>query len=122
MRYAVEIEDINTMRRQEGIEDASLRKEIRALAIGDLVNLTFLMGPQARGETLFWRHRHVVGLGLECGALLSVARHEVHALLVPVDLAQLGHCALLAPCRQFANGIWKPARSALASSSVFADV
>ena len=42
MQTTVEIENIEEMRRVEGIDDAELRVEIRALKAGDLVKLTFL--------------------------------------------------------------------------------
>src|ERR1700687_1525629 len=53
MRHTVEIENIEEMRRREGIEDVELRNAIRGLAGGDVVKLTFLTGvtPNA-GETL----------------------------------------------------------------------
>ena len=38
----VEIENIEEMRRVEGIDDAELRVEIRGLKVGDVVKLTFL--------------------------------------------------------------------------------
>jgi hypothetical protein len=37
----VEVEDIEEMRRQEGIDDVELRIEIRSLKVGDSVRLTF---------------------------------------------------------------------------------
>lgn len=53
MRNSVEIEDIEAMRRREGIEDVELHEAIRGLAIGDFVHLTFLGGGKAcAGETL----------------------------------------------------------------------
>ncbi len=42
MQTTVEIENIEEMRRQEGIDDVELRVEIRALKVGDFVRLTFL--------------------------------------------------------------------------------
>ncbi len=44
MRPAVEIENIEEMRRQVGIDDAELHAEIRGLRPGDQVRLTFLVG------------------------------------------------------------------------------
>jgi hypothetical protein len=49
MRKLVEIENIEQIRRQEGIEDVELQEEIRALAIGDLVRLTLLVGTRSLG-------------------------------------------------------------------------
>lgn len=53
VRNAVEIEDIERLRRRAGIEDDELRNEIRLLRIGDTVNLTFLKDAVSGvGETL----------------------------------------------------------------------
>jgi hypothetical protein len=50
MNKAVEIEDIEEMRRQAGIDDVELREAIRRLHPGDLVRLTFVAtaAPAAR--------------------------------------------------------------------------
>jgi hypothetical protein len=42
MRNPVVIEDIEAMRRQEGIEDIELREAVRGLAVGDRVRITLL--------------------------------------------------------------------------------
>lgn len=42
MEIGVEIENIEEMRRQEGIDDEELRMEIRELKAGDFVRLTFM--------------------------------------------------------------------------------
>jgi hypothetical protein len=60
MRFAIEIEDIEEKRRQEGIDDVELREQIRGLQVGDLVKLTFLAGPQAF-ETLLVRITSIRG-------------------------------------------------------------
>ncbi len=53
MRHVVEIENIEEMRRREGIDDVQLREAIRGLRIGDFVKLTFLTGATpGAGETL----------------------------------------------------------------------
>jgi hypothetical protein len=48
MRECVEIENIEEMRLQAGIEDVELRQDIRKLAIGDFVVLTLLSGDGTR--------------------------------------------------------------------------
>ena len=50
MKKAVEIEDIEEMRRQVGIDDVELRAAIRGLHTGDLVRLTLVTAaaPAAR--------------------------------------------------------------------------
>src|SRR5205823_4193524 len=44
MRNTVAIENIEEMRRREGIDDVGLREEIDGLRVGDFVKLTFLTG------------------------------------------------------------------------------
>ncbi len=60
MRNLVEIENIEEMRRQEGIDDVELRDEIRRLAVGDFVKVTFLAGTKAC-ETLLVRITSIRG-------------------------------------------------------------
>jgi hypothetical protein len=57
MRNPVEIEDIEDLRRREGIDDAELRETVRGLAGGDLVRLTLLPAGMkgGTGETLLVR-------------------------------------------------------------------
>lgn len=57
---AVRIENIEQMRREVGIDDAELRDEIRGLAVGDLVKLTFLTSATA-SETLSVRITSIRG-------------------------------------------------------------
>jgi hypothetical protein len=54
MREYIEIENIEEMRRREGIDDVELREAVRALGVGDRVKLTFRAGAAA-GETLLVR-------------------------------------------------------------------
>jgi hypothetical protein len=51
MAKLIEIEDIEGLRRTEGIDDADLRTAIRGLRVGGFVKLTFLGGPNT-SETL----------------------------------------------------------------------
>lgn len=44
MQNTVEIENIEELRRREGIDDAELRLEIRELRVGDFVKLTAVSG------------------------------------------------------------------------------
>jgi hypothetical protein len=62
MRHRVMIEDIEEMRRRQGIDDVELREEICGLEIGDFVKLTLLSGtgPFA-GETLLVRITSIKG-------------------------------------------------------------
>ena len=52
MPTTVEIENIEEMRRQEGIDDVELRMEIRELKAGDFVRLTISCGPKFHGTVL----------------------------------------------------------------------
>lgn len=60
MQNTVAIENIEEMRRQEGIDDVELRVEIRGLKVGDFVKLTFLTGT-ASFETLSVRITSITG-------------------------------------------------------------
>lgn len=75
MRKPVAIENIEAMRRCEGIDDVELREEIRRLAVGDFVKLTFLTGQPGRGETLLVRITQIQGTTY-CGTL---ARKPIQA-------------------------------------------
>jgi hypothetical protein len=62
MRNPVEIEDIEEMRRREGIDDVELRIEIRGLHVGDFVKLTLLTGTKSPGgETVLVRITNIRG-------------------------------------------------------------
>lgn len=93
----IEIENIDQMRRQEGIEDVELRKEIRGLAIGDLVKLTLHTAANPAGkETLPVRITQVSGRNfqgelaakptvagltkLRVGAALSFSATHIHSV------------------------------------------
>lgn len=60
MRNAVAIENIEEMRRQQGIDDVELREEIRALRVGDFVKLTFI-ADKGSPETLRVRITNIKG-------------------------------------------------------------
>jgi hypothetical protein len=60
MRNPVEIENIEELRRQAGIDDVELREEIRGLGIGDHVRLTILTGTRSF-ETLLVRITSIKG-------------------------------------------------------------
>ena len=62
MRTPVVLENIEEMRRRQGIEDVELRKMIRGLVRGDCVRLTFLTGTgESRAETLLVRITSIRG-------------------------------------------------------------
>lgn len=60
MRQLIEIEDIEYLRRRNGIEDVKLQKEIGRLRAGSVVRLTFLAGPRC-SETLAVRITSIRG-------------------------------------------------------------
>jgi hypothetical protein len=60
MHNPVPIENIEERRRQLGIDDVQLRGQIRALKVGDLVNLSFLAG-ETTFETLAVRITSIRG-------------------------------------------------------------
>jgi len=95
MPNIVEFENIEEMRRQEGIDDVELRMEIRGLKAGDLVRLTLLAGT-ASFETLLVRITSIRGsafrgklvkkpaaLGLRklgAGAAVTFTTAHIHSL------------------------------------------
>lgn len=97
MRHAVEIENIDELRRREGIDDVELREEIRTLHVGDSVLLTFLplQVPSAR-ETLSVRITSIRGdtfrgkladrpaiaglSNLRVGTSVTFTRAQIHSL------------------------------------------
>jgi len=100
MRKPVEIEDIEEMRRREGIVDFELRKEILELHIGDIVKVTLLAtANSSRGETVFVQitsirgdtfrgklTRRVTAAGLaKLRAGLPIAFTKAHIHSIPKD-------------------------------------
>jgi len=62
MRNLIVVEDIEEMRRRQGIEDIELQEEIRGLKLGDFVKLTFLTRVASyAGETLPVRITRIQG-------------------------------------------------------------
>jgi hypothetical protein len=62
MRKPVTIENIEDMRRKQGIDDVELREAVRRLQVGDSVRLTLLTGAESpTGETLWVRIRRICG-------------------------------------------------------------
>jgi hypothetical protein len=96
MQTTVEIENIEEIRRQEGIDDVDLRMEIRSLKVGDFVKLTFLTSATAF-ETLVVRITSIRGSAfrgklvkrgspgsrskLEAGASVAFTTAHIHSLL-----------------------------------------
>ena len=62
MRKSVTIENIEYMRRRQGIDDAELREAVRQLRVGDSVRLTLLSGAGLlAGETVWVRITQIRG-------------------------------------------------------------
>jgi hypothetical protein len=98
VRLPIEIEDIDYLRRKEGIDDVELHDEIRALRIGDYVRLTFLVRDRfiSTGETLLVRITRIQGqtlsgrltnqpisrglAKLRIGARVSFAASHIHSV------------------------------------------
>ncbi len=97
MRHPVEIENIEQLRRCEGIEDIELREAIDDLRVGDSVNLTLLSrAPSLAGETLQVRITSIrgevfrgkltqgpasAGLSeLRAGSFLTFTRDHIHSI------------------------------------------
>lgn len=97
MIHPVEIENIEQLRRREGIEDVELRQAIRGLNAGDFVRLTLLTGSTSSGgETLLVRITSINGKhfrgkladspssaslsSLRSGSLVEFTRDHIHSL------------------------------------------
>jgi hypothetical protein len=96
MAKTVEIENIEEMRRQEGIDDVELRAEIRGLKVGDFVKLTLLIGTTSF-ETRLVRITSIRGSAfrgkmvtsptssglskLDAGAPIAFTTAHIHSLL-----------------------------------------
>jgi hypothetical protein len=65
MRDQVQIENIEEMRRQAGIDDVKLRQAVRGLRVGSVVRLTLLTGKPGAGETLPVRVTQINGRSLQ---------------------------------------------------------
>src|SRR5262249_21295599 len=71
MLNPVAIEDVQTMRRRQGMDDVQLRERTRGLRVGDLVKLIFLSAMEAYGgEPLLVRIPRIQGSAV-CGRLVS---------------------------------------------------
>jgi hypothetical protein len=95
MRKCVQIENIEEMRRRQGIEDVKLHEDIGRLRPGDLVNVTFLSGPTSF-ETLVVRITSVRGTafpgklvgepdapglaGLRVGSPIAFGADRIHSI------------------------------------------
>lgn len=69
MSNTLQLENIEEMRRREGIDDPELREEIRSLIPGDVVRITFLTGGTSF-ETVPVRVTAIRG-GRYCGELAA---------------------------------------------------
>ncbi len=98
MRNGVEIENIEEMRRQQGIEDVELRTAIGGLRVGHFVKLTLLSGASAgtretlpvritsiRGTTFRGKLAHGPASGnlssLKAGSLVAFTAAHIHSVL-----------------------------------------
>ena len=95
VRNRVQIENIEEMRRRQGIEDVELHEDIGRLRPGDVVKVTFLSGPTSR-ETLMVRitsirgpairgklvgEPHAPGLArLRVGSLIAFCADHIHSI------------------------------------------
>ncbi len=95
MPIVIELENIEEMRQEEGIDDIELHAAIRGLRVGDHVKLTVLAGPTSF-ETLVVRITRIRGLefhgklvkkpvshrlgDLEVGSLLKFAAAHIHSI------------------------------------------
>jgi hypothetical protein len=120
MRRPVQIENIEEMRLQEGIDDAALREEIRGLGVGDFVKLTLLGSRGPPGETLLVRITRVRGSefrGVLARPTASASRSKLHVgSSVSFTTAHIHSL----PRRQKAHAAAAPAAVSLCSPAVAA--
>jgi hypothetical protein len=69
-RNTFEIEDIEAMRLQEGIDDVELRAAVRGLRCGDLVNLTLRIGEKSFAARVRIKRKRRSAFGGELAARL----------------------------------------------------
>lgn len=81
MPSPIEIEDIEEMRRREGIDDVELRLEIRGLKPGDFVKLTFLVHSKSF-QTVMVRITQVRGSAFRGKLARRVARMRAGDVVV----------------------------------------
>ena len=107
MRKSVEIENIEAMRFNEGINDVELREEIRSLAVGDFVKLTFLSGSPAKGESLLVQITSIEGAPF-------VAAYPASLPLLDCQLSELGQSSpSRRPTSTRYRRAWRPMNSDL---------
>lgn len=96
MSTTIPLENIEELRREQGIDDIELRLDIRTLKAGDFVKLTFLVGTAAF-ETLSVRITSIRGSAfrgklakrpsssglseLEAGAIIEFNTAHIHSLI-----------------------------------------
>jgi hypothetical protein len=98
MRVSIEIENIDELRRSNGIEDIELHQEIDRLRVGDHVLLTFLSGTALRATLPVRITRIYAGqfrgrlaariarpelLGLRPNALVAFTAGQIHSIARP---------------------------------------
>jgi len=96
MHHPVEIENIEELRRREGIDDCELHEEIDRLREGDHVKLTLLTPNRSPGETVLIRITSIHGTvfrgkllknpavpgpaNLHAGSLVTFTRDHIHSI------------------------------------------
>ena len=82
MGNPVRIENIEALRRRQGIEDVELRNEVRELAVGDVVVLTLLPGTDGcAGDSVRVRITSITGSafrGKLLGKPVSAGLEQLH--------------------------------------------
>jgi hypothetical protein len=93
MEVPVRIEDIEAMRRCQGIDDVELRAAIRGLGVGDAVRLTLLAGDAAAGgETVVVRITAINGRRFRGTLATRPVQKALAGLKTGLDLAFTADC------------------------------
>ncbi|HLN27542.1 MAG TPA: hypothetical protein VK395_07335 [Gemmataceae bacterium] len=107
MHLRFDIEDIDYLRRKEGIDDVELHEDIRGLRIGDHVRLTFLVKDKSlTRETLLVRITRIQGeclrgrladqpvsrglSKLQLGSRIEFAADHIHSIAPAAPKARTG--------------------------------
>jgi hypothetical protein len=103
MQNPIEIENIEALRRQQGIDDVELHQEIRGLRVGNIVKLTVSTGTPFPGQALLVRITRIHGLAFRGKVVQGPSNAGLGSLRVGAVLAftadQIHSIPRLQPCR-----------------------
>jgi hypothetical protein len=96
MLKQIEIENIEELRRQQGIDDVELAEAIRHLKVGDVVKLTFLINTH-NFETAPVRITHISGIAFR-GKLIRTTSRVGRGKIVEFTISHI-HSVVTSPAK-----------------------